>query len=113
LPVDFKRFQPGFFRGLLNIMDEMLFQHWSFRAEGDLLGVITWQKTDSFANNLWLAFPEDGDGDLLATELRLVLRRLSPRHALSIDYPKGLCTNVFKSLGFHHFRTLIWMRCNL
>ena len=113
LLVDFKRFEPGFLRDLLNVMDGMLFRHWSFGEEENLLGVITWQKTESFTNNIWLAFPEDGDGDLLAPGLRLVLKRLSPRHTLSIDYPKGLCTNVFTSLGFHQFRTLIWMRCDL
>jgi GNAT superfamily N-acetyltransferase len=113
LPVNFKRFDPGFLQDLVNILNGVFLRHWAFESEGHLQGVITWQKTKSFANNLWLAFPQDLEEVVLRKALKLVLRRTSRKHPLSIDAPKGWHSDVFSGLGFWLFRTLIWMRCDL
>jgi len=113
LPVNFKRFEHGFLPNFVNIMDGEIHRHWAFESEDALQGVITWQKTNRYANNLWLAFPEETEREMLQQALMLVLRRISKRHPLSIDYPKGRITKIFSAIGFHAFRTLIWMRCRL
>jgi ribosomal protein S18 acetylase RimI-like enzyme len=112
LPVNFQRFEPGFFQDLVNLLNGDFQRHWAFELEDCLKGIITWQKTKSFANNLWLAFPQEVEEVVLRQALKLVLRRASRKHSLSIDAPKGWYSNVFSGLGFQLFRTLVWMRCD-
>jgi hypothetical protein len=112
LPVDFSRFSPGLFQGLMNVLDGMYFQHRAFYARHALQGVITWQKTTAFAHNLWLAFPPEHEREFLPEALGRRLRGLARKHPLSIDYPAGRFSQGFQTLGFTPFRTLIWMRCD-
>ncbi len=113
LPVNFRRFGPGILPNLVNFMDGELHRHWAFEYEDTLQGVITWQRTNRYANNLWLAFPEEREGEILPQALPLALQRVSRRHPLSIDYPVGRRAKIFSDIGFHAFRSLIWMRCRL
>ena len=113
LPVEFNRFTPGFFQRLVNFLDGMQFKHRAFYLQEELQGVITWQKTNSYANNLWLAFPVDKEAELLPAALARVLKHLNREQPLSIDYPQGRFHQHFDELGFENFRTLIWMRCRL
>jgi len=109
LPVSFRRFTPGFSQNFSNIIDGAFFKHWTVSANGYSRGVITWQKTNTFANNLWLAFPGGQEEQFLYYGLKETFRSISKRHPLSIDYPHGRCEELFQSLGFDIFRTLIWM----
>lgn len=77
--------------------------------KSEFLGVITWQKTNTYANNLWLAFPIEKEAELLPCSLEQVLQRLPQKHPLSIDYPQGRGGEQLSRLGFTEFRTLIWM----
>ncbi len=113
LPVNFRRFQPDLITGVFNLLNGVFLRHWSFEIEGRLRGIITWQKTKTYANNLWLAFPTEVDEVVLRQAMKLVLRRVSRQHPLAIDVPKGWHDSVFRGLGFDLFRTLIWMRCDL
>lgn len=113
LAVDFSRFTPGLLQQLMNLIDGVRLKHWAFFHHQDLQGVITWQKTNAFAHNLWVAFSPDREADVLPSALARALRTLSRKHPLSIDYPAGRLSQVLHSLGFEPFRTLIWMRCVL
>lgn len=110
LQVDFSRFAPGLVQSLVNLIEGKHFKHWAFRSGETTQGILTWQKTSSFADNLWLAFPEETELENLPSALDLVMNRLSPKHPLSIDYPKGRLQRQFDGMGFKNFRTLIWMR---
>ncbi len=112
LPVNFRRFEPGIIQMISNLMDNEILKHWVYRHE-DNLGYITWQKTTTFADNVWLAFPEESERLLLPPALAAVCKRLSRSHPISVDYPKGRAESVFSELGFEHFRTLIWMKRQL
>lgn len=109
LPVNFRRFTPGLIQSITNFLDGAFFKHWSIAHGGRCQGVITWQKSDSYANNLWLAFSAGLEGEFLSPGLAHVLKWSPKRHPLSVDYPKGRCDLQFESLGFEKFRTLIWM----
>ncbi len=113
LPVDFGLFSPGILNWISNFMDNASFKHWAVEADGQPLGVITWQKTTSYANNLWLAFNEDTEADTLPGALGHVCKRLARKHPLSIDYPAGRFAAEFEALGFTCFRTLVWMKYKL
>lgn len=110
LPVDFSRFVPGLIQSLVNLLEGKHFKHWAVSSGEATQGTITWQKTSSFANNLWLAFPEEAEIETLPWVLDLVMNRLPPKHPISIDYPKGRLQKQFDAMGFQYFRTLIWMR---
>jgi ribosomal protein S18 acetylase RimI-like enzyme len=113
LSVDFNRFEPGVLQSVSNFLDGFHFKHWGVDHKGEFFGSITWQKTNNYANNLWLAFPEDRESMILANALHKVMKRLPGRHPISIDYPKGRFEVQFQALGFEHFRSLIWMKQNL
>ncbi len=112
-PLDFTRLSPGFVHIAFNIMDGIRLRHWTYDLGERGQGQISWQKTDTFANNLWLAFNEADEADLLLGALLGVFRHLSQEHPLSIDYPRGRSQDTFEVLGFKNFRTLIWMSCRL
>jgi hypothetical protein len=113
LPVNFRRFEPGVLQTVSNVMEGALLKHWAVCFDGKCQGLITWQKSDSYANNLWLAFPDGRAETLLPFGLGHVMRHLPRNHPLSIDYPKSRCDEALRDLGFFEFRTLIWMRCRL
>jgi len=113
LPVNFRRFEPGILQAFTNFMEGAHFKHWVVTLDGKCQGVITWQRVESFANNLWLAFPAETEEAFLLWALNTVCRRLPGRHPLSVDYPRGCFEKGFRDLGFTFFRTLVWMRCKL
>ena len=110
LPVDFSRFEPGLLQKIANILEGIYLKHWAIRDQRGCRGIITWQKTSTYANNLWLAFPDDVTSSTLAFSIQRVLKRLPGRHPISIDYPRGRFEDVFKEAGFTEFRSLIWMK---
>jgi ribosomal protein S18 acetylase RimI-like enzyme len=111
LPVDFRRFEPGALQWLANFLDGIRLRHWGVARNGECAGVVTWQKSTTFADHLWLAFDEAQEAACLPEALTSVLKRLPRRHPLSVDYPQGRSTPLFEQLGFQQFRTLIWMKC--
>ncbi len=113
LSVDFSLFEPGWLQNILNIINGVWFKHWSLKSQTECLGVITWQKTSNYANNIWLAFPNDVESSVFSYGLQRVMKRLSGKHPISIDYPKGHFEEEFKAGGFKEFRSLIWMKQNL
>jgi RimJ/RimL family protein N-acetyltransferase len=112
-PVNFERLSPGIVQTASNFVEGLRLRHWTYIINGRGQGQITWQKTETFANNLWLAFNETEEHTLLPEAMLSVLKNLSQDHTISIDYPKGRSEEVFKNLGFRDFRTLIWMSCHL
>ena len=113
LSVEFSRFEPGLLQKLSNMLESVNLKHWTVYDQIECLGIITWQKTSSYANSLWLAFPEDVKSSTLSYAMQRVMKRLPKKHPLSLDYPKGLFINEFKEMGFEEFRSLIWMKQNL
>ena len=113
LPVNFQRFSPGFFQTTVNVLDGLFLKHWAVERDSKLEGVITWQKTSSFTNNLWLALPEETEGETLPRALVNICKKISGRHPITVDYPNARCKTQFENLGFIPFRTLIWMECKL
>jgi len=113
LPVDFSQFEPGLLQKISNFLEGVYLKHWTVYDQKECLGVITWQKTSTHANNLWLAFSDSWESSTLSYALHRVMRRLPKKHPISIDYPKGRFVDQFKVMGFKEFRSLIWMKQNL
>lgn len=109
LSVDFDRFEPGFISAVSNWLERVHLRHWVIELDGAQRGVICWEKTQTYAHHLWLAFEPIFENRLLSQSLMQIAKRLPPRHPISIDYPEGRAQAIFEVLGFSHFRTLIWM----
>lgn len=113
LSVNFSRFEPGLLQNISNFLEAVNLKHWAAHFHNECLGIVTWQKTSSHANNLWLALPDDGEPSTLSYLLEKVMKRLHRKHPLSIDFPRGHFTDQYKAMGFKEFRSLIWMKQNL
>ncbi|MBG0771414.1 MAG: GNAT family N-acetyltransferase [Anaerolineaceae bacterium] len=109
LPVKFNQFEAGPFQEIKNFIDGINLKHWSIEQGGSCRGVLSWQKTTTYANNLWLAVAPEADGAMLTSGLPKILQNLTRRHPLSLDLAYGSYANELNSLGFKIFRTLIWM----
>jgi ribosomal protein S18 acetylase RimI-like enzyme len=109
LPVKFDQFSTDILQQMANFLEGNYLKHWTVKSNGEFQGVITWQKTNTYADNLWLAFPVEKEAELLPSSLAQVLKHVNQKRPLSVDYPKGRCTEQFIHLGFEEFRSLIWM----
>ncbi|NLN69842.1 MAG: GNAT family N-acetyltransferase [Chloroflexi bacterium] len=109
LPLKIERFSTDLLQLTSNILEGTPIKHWSVKVDGKFQGVITWQRSNTYANNLWLAFPIENEAEVLPVCLSQVLRQLPQRHPLSIDYPRDRCAEQLARVGFKEFRTLIWM----
>lgn len=112
-PLELSRLAPGGFQYVANLLEGIQLRQWTVDCGLKGSGQLAWQKTEGYANNLWLAFDESQEVDLLPVGLLGVFQRLSPIHPISIDYPQGRAVKVLEGLGFRQFRTLIWMACRL
>ena len=112
-PLHFSRLAPGVFQHFANLLEGSRLRQWTVDCGLKGSGQIAWQKTEGYANNIWLAFEESQEVDLLPVGLLGVFKRISPLRPISIDYPQGRAGKVLEGLGFRQFRTLIWMACRL
>lgn len=109
LPVNFHQFEAGPFQEVKNFLDGVNLRHWAVEKAGECQAVLTWQKTNTYANNLWLAFRPGMEGDLLSGALPGILSNFRRRHPLSLELAEGLFSEELQRMGFKVFRTLIWM----
>ena len=113
LTINFNRFKPGLSQWITNFLDGVILRRWGIEDQGRVFGWIVWQRTDAFADNLWLAIREDLETQILPETFKQVFLRLNKRHTVSLDYPYGRFEEGFQKLGFDRFRSLIWMRQGL
>ena len=113
LPVNFRQFSPGLLQNFTNFLAGTYLTHWTAVIGGECAGFVSWQRTDSSANNLWLAIADGMEEAVLPKGLARIVKGFPKKHPLSIDYPKGRFEEGFRALGFTHFRTLVWMRREL
>ena len=109
LPVNFNQFESGAFQEVKNFLEGVNLRHWVIEGQGSPQAVLTWQKTSTYANNLWLASSSAADGDLVGRAFPQILSGLPRRHALSLEVAEGVFAAPLQELGFKTFRTLIWM----
>ncbi len=80
LAVDFEKFEPGGFQSVSNFLEGVRLKHWMIDFGGNRVGTITWQKTDTFANNLWMGFDPEVEETALPWALAQVIGRLPDHH---------------------------------
>jgi ribosomal protein S18 acetylase RimI-like enzyme len=109
LSINIKALRPGLLGAFYRFFSENHIRQWSAYRGNELLGVLAFQASHSYADTLWLACrPEDEPA--ATKELLLYARQhLSPRRALALDYPAGRSVSAIQEAGFFIHQTLIWM----
>ncbi|QRN82115.1 GNAT family N-acetyltransferase [Chloroflexota bacterium] len=113
LPVKFSQFESGPFQEIKNFIDGINLKHWALERNGNCQGFLSWQRTSTYANNLWLALAPDAGTGLLMGAFPEIMQILPRRHPLSLDVAYGTRTDELEALGFNIFRSLIWMSMEL
>lgn len=77
----------------------------------ELAAVLSWQKTASRSDNLYLAAPAGVfEGEHLGVLLKHFLQEDWDGKSLTVEYPAGRAAKGFEDCGFSLARTLLWMR---
>jgi len=109
LQLDWKSLPPNL-SGILYRWLTMEFpRHWAAIKEGRLVGLLTWVRSGGYADQLWLAVPEEIDDEAVTGLLKAARRRVPLRRPLSVNLPAGLAVQSMQAGGFNTHQTLIWM----
>ena len=109
LPLKSAALRPGLIGSAYRFLNDLNVRQWSARQGKQLLGVLAWHASRSYADSLWLAAsPEDENAAarLLLGSLRQYIPYNRP---LSLDYPAGRASQAILDAGFKVHQTLIWM----
>ncbi len=103
-------FKPQIWQWLTNSITGRYFLHWSFVSQQQLVGVITWQPSFHFADQLWLAARNGFEDRIIANAFPFIQNRLNLKKPLMINLPEGIGSNALLEAGFEKMHELIWMK---
>jgi ribosomal protein S18 acetylase RimI-like enzyme len=103
-------FRPQIWQSIKNAINGRNFLHWSFIFQKQLVGVITWQPSFRFADQLWLAVKVGFEDQLIDNAFPFIQRQLMQKKPLMLDLPEGLGEKVLPRVGFEKMHTLRWMK---
>lgn len=110
-PVKLQDFSPDSFWDPERWFEILKLRHWAVSIDEAAIGFMTWQKTESFADSLWLApDPRLDDDAAIVSMLQVLPERVGRRRPLAVDFPCGRGVEALQSTGFSFVRSLIWMK---
>ena len=109
LPFRRQIFQPGLWGLFTRFWEDTRVQQWAVTWQGQLLGILAWQRTHGATDRLWLASPPEFEETAIPALLSHARWDFSSRRKLTLEYPAGRGVEAFKALGFSEEQTLIWM----
>jgi GNAT superfamily N-acetyltransferase len=110
IPIDFKRFQPGLWAGIMRFLGGQEVVHYSARFQNKMIGFATWDAGSVYNDYIWLAVPPEWDHGAIPALLDQMKREIVIRRPWQINYPAGRADDVFLEMGFVKQNTLIWMQ---
>jgi ribosomal protein S18 acetylase RimI-like enzyme len=108
-PLKMLAMKPGFWGWLYRLINEIDVRHWAIQRGGKLLGVLSWQQTRRYADQVWLAAPPEYEDQVIKNLSPYLSRDRSFRRPISLDYPENRAVDTLKDAGFEATSTLIWM----
>jgi ribosomal protein S18 acetylase RimI-like enzyme len=84
-------------------------RQWSAIRNGQLMGVLSHQPSDGYADHLWLAAPPECDDYAIGLLLKQAQQSLPARRPVTINLPAGYASMAALSVGFQPQQTLLWM----
>jgi len=109
LPIKSSLFKPGLIASIYRMFIDARIQHWSARYQNRLLGVISWQGTNHYADHLWLATDSEFEETAAYRLLTYVVEKTNRKRPLALDYQAGRIPQAIQAAGFQLHQTLIWM----
>ena len=109
MPYNKLAFQPGFLGVLYRIFTDCQIRQWSAWKNGELLGIIGWQKYYGQADRAWLATPPTVDPEGLYSLIFTLCQRAYDRRLIILDYPAHQGEEAIRTLGFTISQNLVWM----
>ena len=94
---------------MVRIFNDIEVRHWAVERDRELLGVLTWQQTRKYVDQIWLAAPPEYEDLVLKSVLPFLRRDPHIRRPVSIDYPENRAVAALAEAGFEPVSTLIWM----
>lgn len=104
---------PGLLGGLLRLFYNAYVEQWAIMQNNRLLATVSWQSSSGYANDLWLAAPQNSPQEYVQALLSYVLERVSPGRPVALDYPARQFSQAIANAGFDERHTLIWMEKDL
>jgi GNAT superfamily N-acetyltransferase len=108
-PISLNAFRPGLLGMFFRAIYETQMRQWCVEQSGQLRGILSWKTTRTYADQLWLSAPSDGEDLALRTLLPHIHWRERSKRPLSLDFPEKRAENTLHAAGFHPDHTLIWM----
>jgi ribosomal protein S18 acetylase RimI-like enzyme len=109
IPFDWNMFRPDLWGKLYRAFNLDFLRHWSVECNGELKGVLSWKHAHSFTDSLWLAMPDQFDGDAILALLLKARGEIHSQQPLSLNLPANLAVEVLRRAGFYPHQTLVWM----
>jgi ribosomal protein S18 acetylase RimI-like enzyme len=103
-------FRPQILQFIKNVISGRIFLHWSFEDQKILVGVITWQPSFRFADQLWMALQPGFEDQVIENAFPFIQKQLMQKKPLLLDLPEGLGSNALPKVGFKKMHTLRWMK---
>ena len=111
IPFDWNLFRPDVWGKIYRIFTFEFLRHWSVERKGELKGVLSWSHSHGFTDILWLAVPEEMDGEATLALLFQARNAIRQGQPLSLNFPAGVAVDQLRQTGFYPHQTLIWMEC--
>lgn len=103
------RFVPGFWKTLSRFFAGISITTLSIYKENKLIGFATLEKTNLYADNVWIACPEEYDDIVIRASIPNFRNSSFFIRPQTVNFPVGRGSKAFDDLGFVKNHTLIWM----
>lgn len=109
LPLNKSRLEPGFLKPLQMALAGEKVIHLAAREESELIGLVTWEPSRTYADTLWLATNPDAEEAAVESLMVGIQKALQRKRPLMVNYPANHANAAFEQSGFLPHMTLIWM----
>jgi hypothetical protein len=110
LEIDPSTFKPQIWQWIVNSISGRFYLHWSFFHLHQLAGVITWQSSFRFADQLWLAAATGFEDRIIESAFPFIQKQLIQKKPLMINLKEGIGKSTLSKVGFEKLHTLKWMK---
>ncbi len=113
LGFDAERYKPGLLQNLVQMFSDEKLMQWSVKTGGQFAAAAVLEKSPSYADHIFLAWPPDGDERVITTLLPYIKANFSPTRPLLVNLPAHVAENALPQAGFELLTRLIWMEIRI
>jgi ribosomal protein S18 acetylase RimI-like enzyme len=103
------RFYPGFWNRLSRFISGISISNVSVYKNNHVIGFASLERTNLFADNLWIVSSEEYDDDVIRAVVPYFRHLSFTTRPQTVNYPGNRGAKSFIDLGFDKNHTLIWM----